>query len=90
MIIIPFATIMGLYLHCGYESAPRWWYKTGITSWFITPMFHDSHHRFFRCSYGGFTTMRDRVFGTVRPTFEQDFDRLRASSAGLQAELKAG
>lgn len=90
ILIIPFATIMGLYVHCGYEFAPRWWYRTRTTSWFITPMFHDQHHQFFRCNYGAFTTIWDRVFGTVRPRFEQDFDRLKESKAGLRTELKTG
>jgi sterol desaturase/sphingolipid hydroxylase (fatty acid hydroxylase superfamily) len=27
-LIVPFATIMGLYVHCGYEIVPGWWYKT--------------------------------------------------------------
>lgn len=45
-LIIPFATIMGLYVHCGYEMAPKWWYKTWVTRWLITPMFHDQHHQY--------------------------------------------
>lgn len=89
VLIIPFATIMGLYVHCGYEFMPNWWYRRWYTGWFITPMFHDQHHQFFRCNYGGYTTIWDRVFKTVRPRFEQDFDRLKSreslSTPGAQA-----
>lgn len=80
--IIPFATLMGLYVHCGYEVMPRWWYKSPLTSWFITPMFHDQHHQFFKCNYGAYTTIWDRVFGSVRPRFHQDFDQVKARSTG--------
>ncbi len=75
--ILPFATIMGLYVHCGYEFMPRWWYQNRLTSWFITPMFHDQHHQYFTCNYGAFTTIWDKLFGTVRPRFHQDFDKLK-------------
>ncbi|WP_317929481.1 sterol desaturase family protein [Halioxenophilus sp. WMMB6] len=87
MFIIPFATLMGLYVHCGYEFLPRWWYKSRLTNWFITPMFHDQHHQYFTCNYGAYTTIWDRVFGTVRPRFEQDFDKLKARA--VKNELPA-
>jgi len=89
-LIIPFATLMGLYVHCGYEVMPRWWYRSRLTNWFITPMFHDQHHQYFRCNYGAYTTIWDRVFGTVRPKFEQDFDRLKFGSMQLQPEPNQG
>lgn len=79
--ILPFATLMGLYVHCGYEIVPRWWYRSPLTKWLITPMFHDQHHQYVGCNYGGFTTIWDRVFGTVRPRFFSDFDRLKGNPA---------
>lgn len=88
-LIIPFATIMGLYVHCGYEFVPRWWYRNPLTSWFITPMFHDQHHQYFTCNYGGYTTIWDKVFGTVRPRFESDFDRLKSRN-DLKPEIQVG
>lgn len=76
--ILPFATIMGLYVHCGYEFMPRWWYQNRVTRWFITPMFHDQHHQYFNCNYGAYTTIWDRVFGSVRPRFHEDFNQLKS------------
>ena len=81
MFIIPFATLMGLYVHCGYEVMPKWWYKTWASKWFITPMFHDQHHLYVTCNYGGYTTIWDFVFGTVRGRFLQDYDKLSAKAA---------
>ena len=37
----------------------------------------DQHHQFFTCNYGAFTTIWDRLFGTVRGRFEQDFVALK-------------
>lgn len=86
--ILPFASLMGLYVHCGYEFAPRWWYRANATKWLITPMYHDQHHQYFTCNYGAYTTIWDRVFGTMRARFEQDFMRLknRRSEAGEATE----
>ncbi len=75
--IFPFASLMGLYAHCGYEFMPRWWYRILFTKWFITPMYHDQHHQFFTWNYGAFTTIWDRLFGTMRSRFEQDFIDLK-------------
>ncbi len=75
--ILPFASLMGLYVHCGYEFAPRWWYRLPVTKWVITPMYHDQHHQFFTCNYGAYTTIWDRLFGTMRERFEQDFLQLK-------------
>lgn len=74
--ITPFNVLMGLYVHSGYEFFPRWWNRSWATKWFITATFHDQHHRFFKGNYGGYTTVWDRICGTMRPTFEADFDKV--------------
>jgi sterol desaturase/sphingolipid hydroxylase (fatty acid hydroxylase superfamily) len=78
MLITPTNIIMGLYVHSGYEFFPRWWYKSWATKWFITASFHDQHHRYFSCNYGGYTTIWDWACGTVRPKFLADFAQLKA------------
>jgi sterol desaturase/sphingolipid hydroxylase (fatty acid hydroxylase superfamily) len=69
--------LMGLYVHCGYEFFPRWWNKSWATKWFITATFHDQHHRYFTYNFGGYTTVWDRLCGTIRPKFEADFEKLK-------------
>ena len=71
--ILPFASLMGLYVHCGYEFAPRWWYQSSVSKWFITPMYHDQHHQYFTVNFGAVTTIWDRVFKTKRERFDSDF-----------------
>jgi len=72
-LIGPTNIIMGLYVHSGYEFLPRWWHRLWATGWFISATFHDQHHRYFSCNYGGYTTIWDRICGTVRPKFLADF-----------------
>lgn len=84
------APIMGLYVHSGYEFFPRWWNKSWATKWFITTTFHDQHHKYFNWNFGGYTTVWDRLCGTMRPKFEADFvklrDRARAEPVAVPAE----
>jgi len=77
-LIAPTNILMGLYVHSGYEFLPRWWHKFWLTKWFITATFHDQHHKYFNWNYGGYTTIWDRLCGTVRPKFFADFDQLKA------------
>ena len=74
----PFAALMGLYVHSGYEFLPRWWNKSWATKWFITATFHDQHHKYFNYNYGGYTTLWDRLCGTVRKKYEHDFENPKA------------
>ncbi|MBU6206070.1 MAG: sterol desaturase family protein, partial [Alphaproteobacteria bacterium] len=69
--------IMGLYVHSGYEFFPRWWHKSWTTKWFITATFHDQHHKYFNYNFGGYTTIWDRICGTMRAKFESDYDALK-------------
>jgi Delta7-sterol 5-desaturase len=80
MIIGPTNIIMGLYVHSGYEFFPKWWNKSWATKWFITATFHDQHHKYFTANFGGYTTIWDRLCGTMRPKFEADYEKLRSQS----------
>jgi Delta7-sterol 5-desaturase len=69
--------IMGLWVHSGYEFLPKWWNKTWFTKWFISATFHDHHHKYFTANFGGYTTVWDRLCGTVHKNFERDFVRIK-------------
>jgi sterol desaturase/sphingolipid hydroxylase (fatty acid hydroxylase superfamily) len=77
-LILPTNVFMGLYVHSGYEFFPRWWNRSWATKWFITATFHDQHHKYFTCNFGGYTTIWDRICGTMRPKFEADFENPKA------------
>lgn len=76
-LILPTNIVMGLYVHSGYEFFPRWWNKSWTTKWFITATFHDQHHRYFTGNFGGYTTIWDRICGTMRPKFEADYLKIK-------------
>jgi Delta7-sterol 5-desaturase len=76
-LITPTNIIMGLYVHSGYELFPRWWNKSWATKWFITTTFHDQHHKYFTVNFGGYTTIWDRLCGTMRPKFEADYLKIK-------------
>lgn len=80
-LITPTNIVMGLYVHSGYEFFPRGWNRSWATKWFITATFHDQHHRYFTGNFGGYTTIWDRLCGTMRPKFEADFDKVKARQA---------
>ncbi|MBC2660319.1 sterol desaturase family protein [Novosphingobium flavum] len=71
-LITPTNVLMGLYVHSGYEFLPRWWNRSWATKWFITATFHDQHHKYFRVNFGGYTTIWDRLCGTMRPKYEDE------------------
>ena len=75
--VMGIATFMGLYVHTGYDFMPKWWYQRWYSKWMQSPIFHDQHHQYFTCNYGGFTTIWDRVFKTLRPKMESDFLKLK-------------
>jgi Delta7-sterol 5-desaturase len=76
-LIGPTNIIMGLYVHSGYELLPRWWNKTWLTKWFITATFHDQHHKYFNWNFGGYTTLWDRICGTTRKKYEEEFVQIK-------------
>ena len=84
-LIVPTNIIMGLYVHTGYEFLPRWWNKSWLTKWFITATFHDQHHKFFTGNFGGYTTIWDRVCGTVRPKYDAEWDKVKDRAEGKTA-----
>ena len=45
--------------------------------WFITTTFHDHHHKYFTANFGGYTTVWDRICGTVHKKFEDDFVKIK-------------
>ena len=93
VLIGPTNIIMGLYVHSGYEFLPRWWNKSRLTKWFITATFHDQHHRYFTVNYGGYTTIWDRLCGTMRPKYDVEFTQVQevaARHAAKKAAERAG
>jgi Delta7-sterol 5-desaturase len=64
-------------VHSGHEAFPSWWYRSKISKYYISPMYHDRHHSLYRYNFGGFTNIWDRLFGTMDPDFDAAYDELQ-------------
>ncbi len=70
MLISAFASTHSLVVHLGHDLVPARWYANPLTGWWLTPAFHDAHHASGgRGNFGGYTTLWDRVLGTIDPAF---------------------
>ena len=87
VIVNLFGVINSVLVHSGHEIFPSWWYRKPATRWYLTPMFHDRHHIRWKHNFGGFTTIWDRLFGTMHPDFVADYDKLheRVAAGGPRA-----
>ena len=80
-----YGVLNSVLVHSGHEIFPRWWYRKGrLSRFYLSPMFHDRHHTAFRTNYGAFTTIWDRLFGTIHPAFEADYEKLQQKIASLR------
>lgn len=67
--------VNGQFGHCGYEFfADR---TTRAPSPMVCTTYHDQHHEFYNWNFGNFTSVWDRMFGTLHP----DYDRIVAARA---------
>jgi lathosterol oxidase len=63
----------GLVGHLGVELYPRWWAGHRLFGVFTTCTFHDQHHRDPAYNHGFYTTLWDRLFGTLHPNYQREF-----------------
>jgi len=66
-----FNTWFGLTAHLGVEPLPAKLRRTPIFAVFATSGFHAQHHMDISVNKGFYTTIWDRLFGTIDPTYDQ-------------------
>lgn len=64
----------GLLGHLGAEPYPRGWARSPWLGWLSTATFHDQHHSSPRHNLGFYTTLWDRLFGTLHPEYVAAFE----------------
>ena len=57
-------TMMGVTNHMGWEMFPRWLVEGRAGRWLITASHHQRHHSDYRCNYGLYFRLWDRLCGT--------------------------
>jgi sterol desaturase/sphingolipid hydroxylase (fatty acid hydroxylase superfamily) len=76
-----YSVIHAVVLHSGHDFFPRWWYRNPISKYYVTPVFHDLHHSDPKgVNLGIYTTIWDRVFGTVSPELDAAFDEVTGTT----------
>jgi sterol desaturase/sphingolipid hydroxylase (fatty acid hydroxylase superfamily) len=63
-LVLTIATVMGVTNHMGWEMFPRWLVHSALGEWLITASHHERHHEEYRCNYGLYFRVWDRLCGT--------------------------
>jgi sterol desaturase/sphingolipid hydroxylase (fatty acid hydroxylase superfamily) len=74
-----FDQITGMIGHSGFEYFAS---RTARRPWpFLATTYHDLHHSQFRYNYGNFTSIWDRLLGTMHPDYDRMIERMEAGEA---------
>jgi len=64
-----------VYGHLGYEILPANTNRHWLGKWINTSVAHNMHHQYFKHNYGLWTTVWDRLMGTLSPDYDAAFTR---------------
>jgi len=70
--VLAIMTVMGVTNHMGWEMFPRWLVRGPAGRWLITASHHQRHHEQYRCNYGLYFRLWDRLCGTDRGLAKAD------------------
>ena len=65
-VVLAIMTVMGVTNHMGWEIFPRFVWAGPAGRWLITASHHQRHHEQYRCNYGLYFRVWDRLCGTDR------------------------
>ena len=78
IIFFLFMIIYNVYGHLGWELYPKNFHKTRVGRWINTSIAHNQHHQFFKGNYGLYFLFWDRIMGTLRNDYDQQFEKVQA------------
>jgi Delta7-sterol 5-desaturase len=70
--------LYNVYGHLGYELYPKNFQRTWLGKWVNTSVNHNQHHKYFKGNYGLYFLWWDRLFGTLRKDYDEEFDRVKS------------
>jgi len=76
-----------VYGHLGYEIMPRWIAKSALGKFLNTSAYHNQHHKTFRYNFGIYTTIWDRLHGTMHPQADDYFDRATVKPVEMKSNV---
>lgn len=65
-LVLTVMTVMGITNHMGWEMFPRRLVHSRLGGWLITASHHHRHHEHYRCNFGLYFRIWDRLCGTDR------------------------
>lgn len=77
VVYLTFNVVFGLLGHLGVEPFPGGWIRWPGVREISTSTFHTEHHQDAHHNFGFYTLIWDRMFGTLSPSYQQDFERAR-------------
>lgn len=80
-----FQITYNVYGHLGYEIFPKNFNKNVFGKWVNTSVSHNMHHKYFVKNYGLWTTIWDRLMGTMSEKYDETYERV----TGLQEQEKS-
>jgi sterol desaturase/sphingolipid hydroxylase (fatty acid hydroxylase superfamily) len=63
-LVLTIMTVMGVTNHMGWELFPDFLVRSRVGKWLITATHHQRHHQQYRCNYGLYFRLWDRLCGT--------------------------
>ncbi len=70
--------IYNVYGHLGFELYPKGFSKNWFGKWINTSVSHNMHHQYFDGNYGLYFTFWDRIMGTIRPDYDEHYDKAKS------------
>lgn len=72
--------------HLGVEPLPNGWLRWPGLRWVAGGSFHAQHHQDIGHNFGFYTLIWDRLFGTIRPDYQETFGRVPSWAANGSAK----
>lgn len=83
-----FLMLYNAYGHLGWELFPKNFQRTWIGRWINTSVNHNQHHQYFKGNYGLYFLFWDRLLGTVRSDYEEQYDEVKNRAKSSKEEKK--
>lgn len=76
-----------VYGHLGYEILPANTSRHWFGRWVNTAVAHNMHHQYFRHNYSLWTTIWDRLMGTLDQKYDMEYDRVTKKNVVARVEV---
>ncbi|MEY9870807.1 lathosterol oxidase [Streptacidiphilus sp. MAP12-33] len=82
--------VFGALGHAGVDPLPASWRRSTVFRWIATPALHVGHHWFPERNFGFYTTLWDRLFGTLVAGYDEGRGAGAPAAAGAAPGAAAG